>query len=440
MIAFTLIIVVLGMSIPSFKNTISNLFITKLSSIAIIFTFIMSYIKTLYFYSLYFIFYLKTFFYYFYSTILIIFINVLFIFMNYCLIIINNIKYCCLIFVELASYIFINVFFFLINKLNLKLTQIKHFNLIKYYSTLINILGSSEHLDPWAVTGFIDAEGCFNIKITPDEKTKTGWQIQLRFSIELNSRDISLLYKIQQFFGVGTVKTRGTTSIYTVSAIKDLALIVEHFNNFTLVTAKSSDYKLWLEAYNLVVAKNHLTKTGLDQLVAIKGGINKGLSPKLKFAFNHIIPLERPIFVFYGIPNPYWISGFVSGDGSLSVTIRSSKTHSLGERVELSFSIALHIRELAVLEGISKFLLNTPEVKYVYKSESRKTATLLIRDFLIINNIIIPFFDKYSLIGDKVNDNLLFKEVVSLMLHNEHLTEAGLAKITAIAEKMNKYN
>jgi NADH-ubiquinone oxidoreductase chain 2 len=38
MIAFTLIIVVLGMSIPSFKNAISNLAITRLSSIAIIFS------------------------------------------------------------------------------------------------------------------------------------------------------------------------------------------------------------------------------------------------------------------------------------------------------------------------------------------------------------------------------------------------------------------
>jgi hypothetical protein len=36
MIAFTLIIVVLGMSVPSFKNAISNLAITRLSSIAII--------------------------------------------------------------------------------------------------------------------------------------------------------------------------------------------------------------------------------------------------------------------------------------------------------------------------------------------------------------------------------------------------------------------
>jgi NADH-ubiquinone oxidoreductase chain 2 len=38
MIAFTLIIVVLGMSIPSAKNAISNLSITRLSSIAIIFS------------------------------------------------------------------------------------------------------------------------------------------------------------------------------------------------------------------------------------------------------------------------------------------------------------------------------------------------------------------------------------------------------------------
>jgi hypothetical protein len=40
-------------------------------------------------------------------------------------------------------------------------------------------------LNPWFVTGFTDAEGCFGLYIYKDAKYKTGWHISLVFQISL---------------------------------------------------------------------------------------------------------------------------------------------------------------------------------------------------------------------------------------------------------------
>lgn len=54
-----------------------------------------------------------------------------------------------------------------------------------------------------------------------------------------------------------------------------------------------------------------------------------------------------------------------------------------------------------------------------------------------ISNTIIPHFDKYPLISQKLGDYLLFKDVVSRMLNKEHLTPEGLEQIVAIKASLN---
>lgn len=52
------------------------------------------------------------------------------------------------------------------------------------------------------------AESNFSLRITKDNKRKTGWRILPIFVIELHKRDITLLKYIQTFFGVGTLFLR----------------------------------------------------------------------------------------------------------------------------------------------------------------------------------------------------------------------------------------
>ena len=50
---------------------------------------------------------------------------------------------------------------------------------------------------------------------------------------------------------------------------------------------------------------------------------------------------------------------------------------------------------------------------------------------------ILPHFDKYPLISQKVSDYLLFREIVMLMLQGKHLTEEGLQTIINIKTSLN---
>ena len=90
-----------------------------------------------------------------------------------------------------------------------------------------------------------------------------------------------------------------------VSSLKDILKIVEHFDNYPLITKKYEDYLLFREVVTLIQGKQHLTKQGLEKIVAIKSSMNIGLSKKLQLAFPNINPIARPIIDTQKIPHPF---------------------------------------------------------------------------------------------------------------------------------------
>jgi LAGLIDADG endonuclease len=78
---------------------------------------------------------------------------------------------------------------------------------------------SSSPLNPYWVTGFADAESSFTIII--EIMSRTSWKVRASFEINLHSRDIAILKRIQYFFGVGTVysRTDREISVYRVTAL-----------------------------------------------------------------------------------------------------------------------------------------------------------------------------------------------------------------------------
>lgn len=56
-----------------------------------------------------------------------------------------------------------------------------------------------------------------------------------------------------------------------------------------------------------------------------------------------------------------------------------------------------------------------------------------------LKEVIIPFFDKYPLLGRKNKSFLvLFKEIVNLVSNNKHKTSEGINKIIKLKGTMNK--
>jgi len=192
----------------------------------------------------------------------------------------------------------------------------------------------------------------------------------------------------------------------------------------------------------------HLTKDGLLKIISLKTNLNLGLSDNLIKAFSKIVPIIKRNYIFKGIPDPFWISGFTSGDGSFNLKIGSSATTSIGVRVQLRFGIGLHIRELDVIKDLAAYLnLLYPlasksdevlNIKYKNITTSSKVINFQITKFSDIVNIIIPFFDKYPIQGQKALDFEDFKKVVEIMKTNDHLTVKGYEKIVKIKEGMNR--
>ena len=113
------------------------------------------------------------------------------------------------------------------------------------------------------------------------------------------------------------------------------------------------------------------------------------------------------------------------------ISIINSPLHKLKERVNLGFNITQHSRDSNLIEYMVKYLGCG-----VVKSNKDSTQRFEVTKFSDLYGIIIPFFDKYPLIGVKLSNYLAFKEAVNIVINKEHLTLEGLNKIKEI--KANK--
>jgi hypothetical protein len=142
---------------------------------------------------------------------------------------------------------------------------------------------SRETLDPWYVTGFVDADGTFTY-------SRSGKQIALYFAIKLTATDQPTLESIQEFFGgigkIYEVKARPpgprsgatkTAAYYRVTHRDDLIRVVEHFDAYPLRTTKCGVYEIWRL---MVLAKQQFRNPDRSMLDALADQITARSSRK----------------------------------------------------------------------------------------------------------------------------------------------------------------
>lgn len=283
------------------------------------------------------------------------------------------------------------------------------------------------------LTGFVDAESCFSVSLYRKNKHKLGWGVQTSFVLVLHKKYLPILYSIKSYLRVGNVYSRKSgTCVYLVQSIKDLAVIINHFDKYSLITKKQADYLLFKMAVNLINNKEHLTMEGLQKFVTIKASINRGLPLNIKAAFPDNIPIYRPDVLDYKIKNPNWLAGFTSAEGCFFVNIRSKPKMKIGYLVELTFKITQHYRDEQLMISLIEYF----GCGNVYKN--RDTVEFKIPKFEDLTKKIIPFFEKYPIQGEKFLDYLDFVKVIKLMKNKAYLTEEGLDKIRKIKAGMNR--
>jgi len=304
----------------------------------------------------------------------------------------------------------------------------------KSFSTLTNsnlIPKNNILMNPWFVTGFTDGEGCFWIDVYKDNTYKTGWRVKLFYQINLHIKDKALLEQIQKFFNAGNMYNSPTAIRYYVSSVKDLQIIIQHFDKYALLSQKRADFELLKQAFALVQNKEHLTSQGLEKILAIKASMNNGLSEELKANFPNIVPVERPIVENTFERHPNWLAGFTSAEGCFLIRTYKAKTK-IGEAVKIVFQLTQHVRD----EQLMRSFIDYFNCGSIFKS--RESFVYRVEKFSDIQNKIIPFFKKYKIQGIKFLDYLDFCNTAELIENKAHLTKEGLDQIQKIKTGMNK--
>jgi hypothetical protein len=75
----------------------------------------------------------------------------------------------------------------------------------------------------------------------------------------LHKKDLVLLQQIQAYFCVGRIYQQGSGAFQLhVESVKDLAKVLDHFEEYPLTTQKRADYELFKQAIRLMEQKEHL--------------------------------------------------------------------------------------------------------------------------------------------------------------------------------------
>ncbi len=314
------------------------------------------------------------------------------------------------------------------NSLNFLRSKLGSLKINRKFSTSYDCI-----MDPFYVTGFTDAEGCFNLDIS--NLRGKNWSVATRFVIKLHVADKDILYKIQNFFcGIGSVTIVGNIARYRVSKLKDIVeIIIPHFDKYPLQSAKSIDYKIWKDCAFLIKDKEHLTEKGLLKIISLKSNHNKGLSENLKVLFPKVSVLDMSKYKINNVSslNPYWVSGFIDGDGSFTVYLEPNTSYA-----NLRLIIGLNQRESFLIQKILEFFGNKGRINF---SSDKQVVYYTIGNIKDLSEKIIPHFDKYKLIGYKNIHYLIWKDIFNKVKSKAHLTEEGINQIKELRSKLNKY-
>jgi len=248
----------------------------------------------------------------------------------------------------------------------------------------------------WFITGFTEAEGCFNINIY---KSKTGkLTAKLRFSLAIMENDSELLNKIKNYLCCGNISKPRTNGMIhlTVSKLSDInSIIIPHFKNYPLRGNKYQDFESWCLAAKIITEGRHLTSEGIIELQDLFKNMNRSRVNDLDY-----LPLHCNKNNIEYLPiNGNYISGFIGGDGAIGI-YPNSLTFNSKTFCSIYLSITQHKKDIFLMNEIKDFFNLENKLK-VY---SNNTVQLLIENKEFFRLTLIPFFNKYPLHGVKLNN------------------------------------
>lgn len=159
-----------------------------------------------------------------------------------------------------------------------KIIQFKYFldSYNKAYGTDIKYIENNKPitLDNAWLTGFTDAEGCFNAYISKEKPNIKTRIVQIRYILSQKG-DKELMDNIAKLLG-GSVSHIKSYNGYNMTVnLSKLKSTIEYFNTYPLLTKKINSYNIWLDMYKITLNKEHLTSKGLNKVLELKENLTK---------------------------------------------------------------------------------------------------------------------------------------------------------------------
>ena len=127
-------------------------------------------------------------------------------------------------------------------------------------------------------SGFTSGEGSFLIRVGKS-LTKSGFRVQLVFTISQHIRDEKLLKSFIDYLGCGSYRTYFNRKLgdYICMNFEDIyGKIIPFFKKHPILGVKSQDFADWIKVAEYIQNKDHLTQEGLNKILEIKSNMNRG--------------------------------------------------------------------------------------------------------------------------------------------------------------------
>lgn len=131
--------------------------------------------------------------------------------------------------------------------------------------------------------------------------------------------------------------------------------------------------------------------------------------------------------------DPWFVSGFVDGEGSFLVSFSCREKMNLGVEVRPSFAVAQHERNEAVLQSIQEYF----QCGTIRFNRSDQTYKYEVRSLDELRRCVTPHFEEYPLFTSKRKDFEALRTICQMMAEKEHLTKTGMIHVIEIAYRMN---
>ena len=252
---------------------------------------------------------------------------------------------------------------------------------------------------------------------------------------------------------IGKIYTHKNTATFRISKYEELQKLFNILEIKPLNTKKYLNYlafKKGLFLYYNITRSTDLSLTEEEEPRRRTTLFNKIRALKISMntlRTNFVLPNSHKILI-----TPYWLLGFIEGDGSFSVSTLKS--------FPIRFNIVQAINEKDVFEAIKLFLLELPggfrsplinprrkknsnPVQILVEKESKlsKNRKLLlnlnINDHSFLNHILVPFFNKLTFLSKKGLDYKDWRSILELKTRGWHLSKEGANLIVAISSHMN---